>query len=230
MELFVSTVIGFVLSFIGSLPLGMINLTVAETSIQKGKQAAILVAIGAALIEFGQAFIAVKFTHLFTDSPIVDTVIHVVAIPIFLGLGIYYLLTKTITPSTPPVPLIKNERTVVAPNSSLFAIKLKIIKHEESIKLIGKGLLISSLNLLAIPYWLFYGIYLSSQGYLGTDGLNLFFFALGVGWGTFILLLGYIHLSKWIVCKWGNVQHYANQFIGIVFLLFALFQCFTIIF
>lgn len=57
------------LSFIGSLPFGMINMTVAHTAIRKGMQAAIFTALGAALVELIQVFIALKFTWLLTKTP-----------------------------------------------------------------------------------------------------------------------------------------------------------------
>ena len=61
--------LGFVFSFIGSIPFGMINLTVVDTTIHKGLRAGIVLGLGAAIIEFFQAIIAVLFTHIFIDNP-----------------------------------------------------------------------------------------------------------------------------------------------------------------
>ena len=61
--------IAFIISFIGSLPLGVLNLTIVEISIKRTLIHAFYFALAAALVEFVQAFIAIKFSTLFADNP-----------------------------------------------------------------------------------------------------------------------------------------------------------------
>ncbi|MEM1322643.1 MAG: LysE family transporter [Bacteroidota bacterium] len=193
--------LGFTLSFIGSLPIGMINMTVAETTIRKGMKAGLIIALGASLVELLQALVAIKFSSIFTSNPDIGQFIQWIAVPILLGLGLYYLTRKEKpqqqSPETP-------EKAAKLPQFS-------------------KGLFISALNVLAIPYWIFYGSYLRAEGWLMTNS-SLLIFATGVMLGTFVLLWLYARLSLAIVSKVQRIAHFTNQFIGIIMLLFGIFQ------
>ncbi len=116
---------GIVISAIGTLPLGMINITVAERTIHKGLGAGMWIALGATLVELLQILIAIKFAYLFTSNPVVNQWLQILAIPIFFGLGIYFFLQKE--PS-------------------------EIKTTEQKLPDFFRGAAISSLNLLAIPY------------------------------------------------------------------------------
>jgi len=192
------------LSFIGSLPLGVINLSVAETTVNKGVKPAIWLAIGAALIEFVQAFVAVKFTNLFNDNPGLTQTIQYLAIPLFLGLSIYYFRQQ------PAVPGHNNQGS----DTGAFF----------------KGVFLSSINLLAVPYWIFYGTYLTGEGYLFRQDFYLLLFSGGVMLGTFTLLMLYCGLSLMVVNRVQKAAALSYKFLGFVFLGFALFQIVKVLF
>ena len=185
------------MSFVGSLPLGMINLTVAETAMRKGFRVAIPIAAGASLVELVQVLIAVKFAQFFSDNPQVETFIQWIAIVVFLGLGLYFLLKK-------PEPM----------------------KTEPEQKSVGffKGMLLASINVLAIPFWVFWGIKLGADGLLQSENLFLFLFALGSSLGTFLLLLTYAKLSVLIFQRLSRIQDLTGKIIGVIFLGLGLYQ------
>ncbi|MEM6722931.1 MAG: LysE family transporter [Bacteroidota bacterium] len=189
---------GFILSFIGSLPLGVINLSVAETTVNKGVKPAIWLSIGAALIEFLQAFIAVKFTNLFNDNPSLTDTIQYLAIPLFIGLSIYYFRQE---------PAVPGQKQTLSEGRAFF-----------------KGVFLSVINLLAIPYWIFYGTYLAGKGLLYRQDIYLLLFSAGVMLGTFTLLMLYCRLSLLVVNKIQRAAALSYQFLGYVFLAFALYQ------
>ena len=196
MNLLLHLLTGFGLSFIGSLPLGVINLTVSEVTIRKGLRAALALALGAALVELIQALVAVYFTDLFIHYPLAEQAIQYGSIPIFFGLGLYYFLAQ---PGPP-----------------------KITDQSASLDFF-KGMFISSINLLAIPYWLFYAGYLSSEAWL-TGHSEKFIFVTGVTLGTFALLGLYARLSFKIMQHMGWVEKWSNKVIGAIFILFGSFQ------
>jgi len=86
--------IGFIASFIGSLPIGMLNMTVMEISFSKSLKQGIMFSAGAAFVEFFQAIIAVKFSSWFLENPTVEMMIKLSVIPVLLIFGIIHLRKK----------------------------------------------------------------------------------------------------------------------------------------
>ena len=195
--------LGFVFSFIGSIPFGMINLTVVDTSIQKGFRAGIILGFGAALVEFFQALIAVKFTHVFIDNPSIAEAIHWIAIPIFFGLAIHHY------------------------RQSKVDSKLK--SSEKSLSPFYKGVFISSLNMLAIPYWVFYATYFSSAGWLSSANELLLIYCVGISLGAFSLFIVFAKLSSLVVKKMKKISSHTNKALALIFLVFGIYQLFSML-
>jgi len=193
--------LGFILSFLGSLPLGIINMKVAETTIRKGLLAGLLIATGASMIELIQAFVAIKFTHLFVGNPQVDFIFNSVAILVFFGLSVYFFF------------FVNTKKQKPTPSSPY-----------KKMPFFYKGMLISSMNVLVIPYWIFYGTYLSANGWLNSEIDFLCIFCVGVMLGTFVLLLLYARLGLMVVKHAAQLTNYVNKFIGFVFLSFGVYQ------
>ncbi len=198
MEVLIHLTAGFLLSFIGSLPLGVINMTVAETTIHKGIRAALFVALGASLVEMGQAFFSVKFTNLFNENPNLLQTIEWIAIPIFLLLAIYYYFS---TPSRQQ------------PQGS-----------KKSLSPFPKGILVSLINVMVYPYWIFYGTYLAGEGIIYRTDAWIFIFSIGVLVGTFSLLMLYSFLSLKIIERIKKAAAWTNKIIAFIFLIFAVIQ------
>ncbi|MEZ4886391.1 MAG: LysE family transporter [Chitinophagales bacterium] len=190
--------LGFVFSFIGSIPFGMINLTVVDTTIQKGLRAGIILGAGAAIIEFFQSIIAVLFTHIFIDNPHIEEVIHWLAIPIFFGLAIFHYLQS------------HKESTVKS--------------SEKSLSPFHKGLFISSLNMLAIPYWVFYATYFGSTGWLSSEKIPLLYFCIGIALGAFSLFVVFAKLSSLVVKRMAKISSMTNRILALIFFILGLYQ------
>ena len=148
--------IAFGLSFVGSLPFGMINMMVAHTAIEKGLRYALWAAAGAALVEFFQVFIAIKFTWLFTENPATDFWFKLVATVVFFAAGTYFFFFAKMRRKVP------EEQQVNSRRSEFF-----------------KGALVSSLNLMVIPFWIFYGTLLAANGLLVKDDQHVLAFSCG---------------------------------------------------
>ena len=119
--------LAFGISYLGSIPPGVLNLTVIDISMRRAMKHAFLFALAAALIEFIQGFIALQFSDYLAVHSEVEFYIQLFVIPVFIGLGIAYLLKKN-----PPSHDVKED------NSNTFI----------------KGMLLSVVNPLAIPFWL----------------------------------------------------------------------------
>ncbi len=201
MTLVTHFLIAFGLSFIGSLPFGMINMTVAHTAIRKGMQAAIITALGAALVELIQVFIALKFTWLFNENPNVERAFQIIATVVFFAGGIFFFFFAKSKPNV--------DETEVKPS-----------KRGDFLR----GLGISSLNLMVIPYWIFYATLLTTNGILIKDNPHVAIFSFGTMCGTFTLLVCYALLGAKILSKSEQITRWVNKFIGLLLVGFGVFQ------
>ncbi len=189
------------LSFIGSLPFGMINMAVAHAAIQKGIKAAMWMGLGAAIVELFQVLVALKCTWLFEDGGTFSNVFQIVAICIFFIAGIYFFFFAKAKPQ-------KEEQR-----------KMKKRHHE-----FLKGMFVSSLNLMVIPYWMFYGTLLRTNGWLEKDNASVVVFSVGAAVGAFLLLAVYAYLGDKVLGKSAQVTKWVNKFIGALLFGFGIYQ------
>ncbi len=196
--------LGFVLSFIGSLPLGIINTTVAQTTIRRGLRAGLWVAVGASLVELVQSFVSIKFTQILVADPLFQRCFDALALLVFLGLGVYYIFLAK--------PAALHPHGQEGGRRSAF----------------WKGVFVSSMNVLVIPYWIFYSGFLHQHGLLEYDLPLIGTFCLGVMLGTFALLLLYAALGLFILRKGEHWTRLVNPFLGVLFLGLAVFQAWKV--
>lgn len=195
---------GIILSFIGSLPFGLINITTSKISIEKGVKAAIWFALGAASVEIIQAYLSITFASVIIKKQTVSEFFQWFSLCLFLGLSIYYFF------------FTKSEKTA---------------HKDEQIKtgrLLLNGVTISALNFMVFPYWIFYYSYLKGQELLSFEFPFTIVFSLGVGLGTFLLLFLYASFGKKLISKYAIVSKYINKIIGLIFLILASITFFQI--
>lgn len=192
--------VGFLLSLLGSLPPGLISLSVAQTAVQRGLAAALVLGTGAAVAEFFQAWVAAEAAGWFLQHPVVEQGLRWAAVPVFLGLGCWLVWASTpVTP--PPAPSAKKEELGIGLTRSF-----------------AQGLLLSLFNLLAIPYWLAYCAGLRSTAWWEEGWVSTGLFSLGVMLGTFAALALYAWAAYRAVQHSAAVARYANRVVGMIFL------------
>ena len=79
-------------AFLGVVPPGLVNMTVAKTCLENGKKNGVYVALGAAFIVLIQAFIAVLLAKYIFDHPFVKKILLRAGLVIFIILGIYFFI------------------------------------------------------------------------------------------------------------------------------------------
>ncbi|MBK9014476.1 MAG: LysE family transporter [Saprospiraceae bacterium] len=193
--------IAYGLSFIGSLPFGMINMTVAHAAIRKGMQAAIFTAFGAAIVELIQVFVALKFTWLFAENPGVERIFQIIATVVFFAGGIYFFFFAKSKPDVSETDVKPSKR------GDFF-----------------RGMFISSLNLMVIPYWIFYATLLTTNDLMVHDNPHVIVFSFGTMFGTFTLLVLYAFLGAKILSKSEQITRWVNKFIGLLLIGFGAWQ------
>jgi len=186
----------FGLSALGALPVGLINLSLANRTIERGRKAGVAASFGAMLVEFVYTFVAVYFIDFLLKNETVSQSIKIISGIVLLVFGIYYLSKK------------KSKAT-----------KVEVKKSGARNLFFGMG--IAGINMLIIPYWIFIGAWLKSNGFVFDQLLDIILIAAGSACGAMAVFLGYVWLGTYVVGKLDRVAHYTNKVIGVLFLFLA---------
>ena len=200
MTIFTHFGVAFVLSFLGSIPFGLITLSIADISIRKGLKAGVLFSLGASVFEFIYTFIGLKSIHFFSVNPSIETAMQWIALFVFLGLGFYNFFFKAKVPT--------KQKEVEEVDHAFFF----------------KGLGIAALNFLIIPYWIFVGVCVEGDGWLILENFWIFIFTLGATLGALVVFFAYAKLSVMVMKKSSKVAGFTNKIIGAVFILLGIYQ------
>lgn len=159
--------VAFIFSFIGSIPPGSINLSVIQLSLNYHFKDALKFALAAALVEFVYATIAVKFESLITDFPVLADNFQLISALVMVVLGLSFLYN--------------NKRSS----------KKQDTENELNIATNGfrKGVIISILNPLAIPFWIAVTAYLKGMNWIDLNSIEIWSYIAGISLGTFGLLV-----------------------------------------
>lgn len=197
--------VGMVVSFVGSIPLGSVNLSVLQTTLDRGTKAGLIFASGATLVELVYSYIAIRFSAYLLANQDVELYIQLVAIPAFVILSLYSFNKK-------PRPADKPK---VAGNtkSNFF-----------------KGVLIGLVNPLQIPFWVAYGTYMLSNNWIKNDSALLNFFVVGIIIGTSLLLVLVVLGGNKLDKQFNLTRYNMDKAIGILFMGLAVFQTAKLVF
>jgi threonine/homoserine/homoserine lactone efflux protein len=191
---------GLLLSLIGSLPPGLISLSVAQTAIARTLRAALFLALGAAMAEFFQAWLANMLSDWFLENPAATRWFEWLSIPVFWGLAILMIF-----------------------GSKTGQTKADVVMSFSAIRQIGRGILLSTFNLLAIPYWFVYCGWLHMEGWWREDNLSsTLMFSSGVSVGTLCILSLYAYLGNIILRRSATITIYANRMVATLFFFMGL--------
>lgn len=188
-------IIGFFAAFIGLLAPSMLNMTAARTSIEKGRRCGILFAAGAASVVFIQGFIAVTFAKYLVANPAVITKLKTAAIFVLLALSIFFF--------------IQARKTFNAAGRKKKG-KSYII-----------GLSLSSLNMLAIPFYLAMATLAESKGWMSIEKPFSLIFVLGAVLGAFSIFSIYAIFAEIIAKRAAFIAKNINYILSGLFIILA---------
>ncbi|GAB5554622.1 MAG: hypothetical protein Sapg2KO_42130 [Saprospiraceae bacterium] len=195
-------VLGFLGSFIGTIPFGPINLSVVDATLRDGMKGAIIFAIPAAIVEFAYSYFSLSFYWVLNEQVTTSKWISILVMIVFLLGGLYFFFKKE-KPNTDG-PEYKRKNNFL------------------------KGFIIATLNPQAIPYWIFVIGYYNLKNYVDiscTEHLDLLLsFVLGAALGKMACLYLYALLSNRIAHRLGRISALMNKIIGLVLFFIALVQ------
>ena len=191
MNLITSLFLGFVTAFVGITPPGLINMTAAKVNLKEGKKSAYWFVLGAVIIIFFQAAIAILFAQFIKERPEVIVLLREFGFVIFALLTVYFLL------------IAKKPKK-----------KKEIIKKRSTSTRFFLGMLLSALNFFPIPYYVFVSVTLASYNLFYFDTTYVFIFVAGVVLGSFLVFYFYITFFQKIQNKTDYLMRNMNSIIG----------------
>ncbi len=132
MNLLLIFLIIFVVSALGSMPPGLINMVVLQRSIQAGEKAGVMAALGTFIPEFAYTFIAVYGYATINSNVEIGKIIQLFGGIVLVSLAIFYFFRR------PEEPKINYTST-----------------RKDSYRGFRKGFFTASVNMLIIPFWAF---------------------------------------------------------------------------
>jgi len=170
MNLIIHFAIGFATSFLGTIPPSMLNMTTAKITLERTKKEGIKFALGVSFVVLIQAYIAVLFAKYINNNENFSYYLKIVGLLIFALLSIYFFRQATKERK-------QKEKTKYQIKNS-FAI----------------GIILSSLNMFAIPFYCGISSALNMFGWLQFNQINIISFVIGSALGTYSLL--YVYASS----------------------------------
>ena len=196
--------VGMLVSFLGSLPLGTLNIAAMQISISEGITAALMFSFGSLLAEIVYVRLSLVAMDWIRKQEKVLRILEWVTLAIVIALAIasFYAATHP-----------TEEKNVIL-SSNLPKILL--------------GFTMSALNPVQIPFWFGWSTVLFTKKILLPRNNHYNIYIAGIGIGTFVGNLLFIFGGQLIADRIQNNQHVLNWIIGGIFAATALLQIWKI--
>ena len=187
---------GLIMAYFGLISPGMLNMTALKIRIDNSKIESVKFAIGASLVVFFQAGIALFFADYFVKNPKIIEILKIVGVFVFLALAVFfYFLSRK---------------------------KIKTKDDESNKNYFTRGFAMSALNMLAIPFYLGVSLFLVSESKIFTIQPYILLFVTGAVLGSFLLFYTYILLAKIIIKKISYIATNINIILSLLFLILGI--------
>lgn len=207
MTLVIHLAIGIMIGFLGFLPIGMTNMSVADSAARKGFYPALRIGLGASFVGILQALISLQSSSVLMSYSNFENTLTWISVPILIGVGIFYLMRDSSLRFGVTVPL-KTPR----------------------LSGIAKGMFISTMNVIAIPYWMFYGTYLSGNAAIHVDDITaVIFMSVGGGIGMMLAFFLYAYIAVYARERTSIMEKYSSRAVSMVMFGLGAVQIFRVL-
>jgi threonine/homoserine/homoserine lactone efflux protein len=196
-EVVLTFAIAFFFSFLGTIPPGTLSLSILQLGLNHKINIAWRMALAAALIEYPYAWIAIEFHELITRSLDITQSFHLLTAIVMIVLGIINLWSSA-RPSK--------------------------LSQRFEVSGFRKGMVLSLLNPLAIPFWIAMTAYLKSHGWVNlSDNMEVHAYLLGISSGTLVLFMLLAYLARSVVSHF-KTNGFLQRTPGILLILLGLYS------
>ena len=148
---------------------GLLNMYSAKVSRTQGKKSALLFATGVSVAVFFLTLIALSFARFLDKNPEIIALLQKVMLGVFISISIYFFF---IAKDVRKLPI----KEVTPSKSNIFF----------------KGFLLSIINLLPIPFWVYISITFRGFSWFTFSQTNIIATVIGSSIGTFFVMAFYI--------------------------------------
>ena len=199
--------VGSFISFLGQLPLGNMNLTATQLSVQESYRSAWKYGAGIVIVEVIYLRLALTGMDWVVEHKQLFAVMGWLTVVVFVVLGILAFLMARKQSGTKKGMLLNNKM------NRFFL-----------------GIVVSGINPAQIPFWFLWSTQLINSKVLIPTTSQFNIFTAGAGLGSLAGLAVYIHGGKWVLTKMKTTNKALNIFMGIVFILAGLLQLYNMLF
>lgn len=192
---------GLLISFLGSLPLGTLNVAAMQIGIQENITNAMYFSFGSLLVEMAYVRLSLVGIHWVRRQAKLMKVMEWITLVIILALAIgsFWAATKG----------AGDQKNILLRNTM----------HRFLL-----GMFMCAINPVQIPFWFGWSMVLFSKKILLPDRGLYNVYIIGIGIGTLLGNCVFIFGGKWMVQRIANSQQYLNWVIGGIFALTAIIQ------
>lgn len=195
--------VGLVFSFLGSVPPGTLNLCVLQLGLQRKIGAALRFALAVSIVEYPYTWIGVAFEKWITSSPAVIENFQLLAAVVMTLIGLLNIWSAR-----------KPTEFVTKFNESGFR----------------RGLVLSVLNPMAIPFWIGITAYLKAENWIDISTPWLMHsYILGTSVGAMLLLTLFTYMAH-RMSSYVTGNNFVKLLPGIVLLVLGLYAFFEYLF
>jgi threonine/homoserine/homoserine lactone efflux protein len=207
MDLITVGFFALLISFLGQLPLGNMNITATQLSVQEGLKQAWRFGLGVAIVEVIYLRFSLIGMNWVLQHQTLFIILGWITVILFLILGVV---------------------TFIAAGKSSSEDKKGILLNSKLNRFV-LGLTISAVNPAQIPFWFIWSSYLVEHRILKPGMAHYNAFTIGAGLGTIIGLALYIHGGKWAIQKMKASNKKLNMLMAAIFIITALIQLYKMI-
>ena len=191
-------VVGFLVSFIGSIPLGYLNVVGFDVYNASGIQPTVFYLLGVICIEFFVIYFTLVFANRLAKNEKLTKYIQAFSVVfMFVLAAIFYFGSNS---------------------KAGFSTSFRYVPFV-------LGIVLSCLNFIQIPFWTGWNLYLLNENYIEVSNSRKYFYVLGTVFGTFFGMLTLILSLHYFATNVEFLSKYLMQIIiPVVFLMLGIFQ------
>jgi len=188
--------IAFVITLVGALPFGLVNLKVLNQSLIIGTKSAMRIAHGAALVEVIYGIIAILIGSVVAEFIQNNSLVKISLLIFIATMALFFFF--------------KNENIIY--NSSI------------KIPVLLQGVLLNLLSVQVFMFWIIALLFVYSQDLVNTESNFILPFLIGIWIGKMGVLWMYSTLGHKLISKKNFISKYINRIIGSVLLVSVIIQ------
>lgn len=206
MEITKIFIITFFAALVGVIPPGLVNMSVAKTCMERGVRNGTWVAVGASTVVLVQSWIAIQLARYIFTSDYVNKILLRTGVVIFLIMAIFFFVQAR-----------KKRKEIRATEPA-------------GTKSFFKGVMVSALNVLPIPYFCALAGGLNINGQVTYSVLNILVFIFAATLGTFATLYVYVISFAKVVHKTATISKYSNYLMAWLMMILLVITLLRILF